>query len=70
MVLTFEVFNILIDFTYCDRFDGTSGMSAATQRIRRPSLGNESINSAWKQKYWSPLPRQRILLTVKRFLSN
>jgi hypothetical protein len=32
--------------TYCDRFDGTSDMNAATQRIRRPSLGNDSVNNA------------------------
>jgi hypothetical protein len=61
-------------FKYCDRFDGTSDMNAATQRpstdsgvsyatvfrihgtekyksiatqrIRRPSLGNDSVNHA------------------------
>jgi hypothetical protein len=32
--------------TYRDRFDGTSYMNAATQRIRRPSLGSDSVNSA------------------------
>jgi hypothetical protein len=31
---------------YCDRFDSTSDMGAATQRIRRPSLGNDSVNHA------------------------
>jgi hypothetical protein len=34
------------ELKYCDRFDGTSDMNAATQRIRRPSLGNDSVNSA------------------------
>jgi hypothetical protein len=27
-------------------------------RIRRPSLGNDSVNHAWKQECWSPLPQQ------------
>jgi hypothetical protein len=88
---------VIMPKKYCDRFHGTSDMDAATQRIRRPSLGNDSVNHAWKQEYWSPLPRQqenksmlplqrvkinvlpknektspwqRILSTVKRFLSN
>jgi hypothetical protein len=31
---------------YCDRFDSTLDMNAATQRIIRPSLGNDSVNNA------------------------
>jgi hypothetical protein len=61
-------------FLYCDRFDGTSDMNAASQRIRRPSLDNGLWKAVarqrlgkqcLKQECWSPLPRQRILLTVK-----
>jgi hypothetical protein len=43
------------------RPDMDSDVSYATvfrMHQRRLSLGNDSINDAWKQEYWSPLPGQ------------
>jgi hypothetical protein len=42
----YSTVNRISHVSYCDRFDGTSDMNAATQRIRRPSLGNDSVNNA------------------------
>jgi hypothetical protein len=67
---------------YCDRFDGTSDMNTA---IQRPGMdfgvsystvfrihGTEKYKSIATQCQQTEtiLPRQRILLTVKRFWSN